>query len=189
MEDVWRRSCISCSLPVGDVGLCSVSVPPVTARRRPDLLVDPEDVGAVVGSLELGQPVVVLAVGGPGPFLALVHHEVRVAGAGGVAVGGFPAVGRPLFEHLRTGEVGVDAHDDLGKGRIDQNPERQLEQVQVTRCSPTRHRSEALSGGDFPSRHMRSSRHLHGPCTTRRFTTRAGASRRLETGGDKDARS
>src|SRR6266480_2486207 len=43
-----------------------------------DVLVDVEGVVRVVAVLDLGQPVVVAAVGGPDPVLALAHHEVDV---------------------------------------------------------------------------------------------------------------
>ena len=47
-----------------------------------DVLVDPEQVGRVVDGLDLGEAVVVGAVGGSHPVLALVHHEVHVRPAG-----------------------------------------------------------------------------------------------------------
>ena len=46
-----------------------------------DVLVDAEDVVGVVAALDLSEPVVVAAVGGLDPVLALVHQEVDVSPA------------------------------------------------------------------------------------------------------------
>jgi len=48
----------------------------------PDVLVDPEQVAGVVAGLDLRETVVVAAVRGSHPVLALVHHEVHVRPAG-----------------------------------------------------------------------------------------------------------
>src|SRR5262249_33383362 len=49
---------------------------------RLDVLMDGEDVVGVIRALDLDQPVVVAAVAGSDPVLALVHQEVDVGAAG-----------------------------------------------------------------------------------------------------------
>src|SRR5215472_3936474 len=59
---------------------------------RLDVLVDVEDVAGVVAVLDPGQAVVVAAVGGLDPVLALAHQEVDVAAARRGRVQRFPVV-------------------------------------------------------------------------------------------------
>lgn len=48
----------------------------------PDVLVEMEYVVRVIPAIDLDQPVVVAAAGGPDPVLALVHQEVDVGAVG-----------------------------------------------------------------------------------------------------------
>ena len=73
-----------------------------------DVLVHTEKVRRIVYFLHAREPVVVAAVGGPDPGIALVvHHEVRV-GAGQIErMDGRPIVLRPLLERRRLGRIRV----------------------------------------------------------------------------------
>src|SRR5215470_18970374 len=94
------------------------------AAGGPDVLVDVEGVVRVVAALDLGEPVVVAAVGGFDALLALAHHEVDVAAACRGRVQLLPVVAGPLRDEAGVGGIGVDAHDDacpaaaaVGEGR------------------------------------------------------------------------
>src|SRR5215471_1343020 len=80
-----------------------------------DVLVDVEGVVRVVAALDLGEPVVVAAVGGFDALLALAHHEVDVAAACRGRVQRLPVVPRPLRDEAGVGGIGVNAHDDAGE--------------------------------------------------------------------------
>src|SRR5580765_3467675 len=95
-------------LPMSAAGLIS----------RPDVLVDVECVVRVVAALDLGQPGVVAAVGGPDPLLALVHHEVDVRPARGLRVQLVPVVPGPAGDQAGVGRVRVHAHDDPGEAAV-----------------------------------------------------------------------
>src|SRR5207237_4872197 len=84
----------------------------------PDVLVDVERVVRVVAVLDLGEPVIVGAVGRFDPVLALVHHEVDVGAAGRGRVQLLPVVLGPLRDEARVGQVRVDAHDDAGPAAV-----------------------------------------------------------------------
>src|ERR1700728_48489 len=79
-----------------------------------DVLVDVERVVRVVTLLDLGQPVVVAAVGRLHPVLALVHHEVDVRAAGRGRVQLLPVVPGPLGDGGGVGRIRSDADDHAG---------------------------------------------------------------------------
>src|SRR5215472_11120948 len=79
--------------------------------RGPDVLIDMERVVGVVTVLDPGQPIVVAAVGGPDPVLALVHQEVDITAAGRSRVQLFEVIPRPLRDAVGVGGIGVDADD------------------------------------------------------------------------------
>src|SRR5580692_5945321 len=83
-----------------------------------DVLVDVERVVRVVPVLDLGEPVVVAAVGRLDPVLALVHQEVDVAAAGRGRVQLLPVVPGPLRDEGGVGGIGIDAHDDTGPAAV-----------------------------------------------------------------------
>src|SRR5262249_4594192 len=83
-----------------------------------DVLVDVEDVLRVVALLDPGEPVVVAAVGGPDPVLALGHHEVDVGAAGRGRVQRLPVLPGPLRHRGHVGRVRVDADDDAGPAAV-----------------------------------------------------------------------
>src|SRR5262245_49802065 len=89
---------------------------PATDRERLacglDVLVDVEDVVRVVAPLYPGEPVVVAAVGGLDPVLALEHHEVDVGAAGRRRMQRLPVLLCPLRYPGDVGGVRVDADDD-----------------------------------------------------------------------------
>src|SRR5262249_53762248 len=89
-----------------------------------DVLVEVERVVRVVAALDLGEPVVVAAVGGFDALLALGNQEVDVAAACRGRVQLLPVVAGPLRDEAGVGGIGVDAHDDacpaaaaVGEGR------------------------------------------------------------------------
>src|SRR5262249_11346562 len=77
-----------------------------------DVLVEVEGVVRVVAALDLGEAVVVAAVGGFDALLALAHHEVDVAAACRGRVQLLPVVAGPLRDEAGVGGIGGDAHDD-----------------------------------------------------------------------------
>src|SRR5579875_3489037 len=83
--DVLGAPSISLTLMSGTLLLLSGGV---SSRLRRDVLVDVEHVLGVVGGLDRGQPLVVVAIAGPDAVFALVHEEVDVGATRGVGVGG-----------------------------------------------------------------------------------------------------
>jgi myo-inositol 2-dehydrogenase / D-chiro-inositol 1-dehydrogenase len=97
---------------------CTVHRLEVRLARGLNVLVDVEDVIGVVAALDLSEPVVVAAVGGLDPFLALVHQEVDVSPASRGGVQFLPVVACPLRDEARVGGIGVDADDDTGPASV-----------------------------------------------------------------------
>ena len=77
--------------------------------RWADVLVHMEQVRRIIFLLQAREPVVVAAIGGLDPRLALVvHHEVRI-GAGQIErMDRRPIVLRPLLERRRLGRIRID---------------------------------------------------------------------------------
>ena len=167
----WRR----CGCPPGP---CPRRDPRAGQRDgavRLDVLVHAEEVVRVVGGLDRGQPLVVAAVGGLHPLLALVHHEVHVAAARRVRVLGLPVVDAPVPQGRQRRRVGVDAGDD---GRVGGVPVGERRLVRARR--PARRRRPS-TGASSTSRSAAARRSRRAPRPPRRGSR--GRSRRASTTG------
>src|SRR5690606_42012693 len=95
-----------------------VLVAGAACSRRGDVLVDAEQVARVVVRLDRGQARVVVAVAGPDPFVALVHHHVHVRSAGRVRMQRLVVVDGPLADGVRVGRVRIHTGEDRAPGGV-----------------------------------------------------------------------
>src|SRR5437764_12155745 len=90
----------------------------VRLLRRPDVLINAEDVFGVVLRFDRRQPLLIPAVGGPNPVLAFFHHEVHISAAGPERMQRIVILTGPVRDLVAIRRVGIYSDNYLAPDGI-----------------------------------------------------------------------